>query len=122
MRIKKQWFTALPPIISTTHVFISLILFSFEIEYQGSAAVYIGLPVFLVIILHILIVINDRTMGITERIAYGFIHLPFCVVFAVSSFLLFSLHQNASIKVSAPLECLAKVSSNCLPLLYSKPH
>jgi len=114
----KNYLSAIAPIISVVHVFVSLTFYLLEIELTVSLFAYVGLPVITVVLIHIAVVIFDKNTGITERIAYGLIHIPFCVVFSVSSLLLFSLSQQKHDTQQQLEQCKTLSESKCLSHFY----
>jgi hypothetical protein len=114
-------FLALPPIISIFHVLISLALYYLGIQFQGNIFLFIGLPIVLVLVIHVIIVFIDKSMGVTERIGYALIHIPFSLVFSVSSLLILTLNNADDTKAKSTLtQCEDKSKVQCINSLYQR--
>lgn len=80
---------AIPPIISVTHVFLAILLFSLNIKYSGSLLLLFALPVVLVVLIHIYIAITNSSMTKSEHLGYALVHIPFSISFSFLALLLF---------------------------------
>lgn len=114
-------FLALPPIISIIHVFISLAIYYFDIKFQGNIFLFVGLPILFVLVIHIIIVFIDKSMGVTERIGYALIHIPFSLVFSMSSLLILNLSSIDANEAKSTLnQCEGKSKVQCMNSFYQR--
>lgn len=109
----------LPPIISIVHVLIALVMYYFGVQYQGNILLFATIPVVFVIAMHVVIIFMDKSMGVTERVGYGLVHIPFCLVFSMSSLLILTLEQEGVEKVKSTLiQCEGKSTIECVNTFY----
>jgi hypothetical protein len=109
---------AIPPIISMAHVFIAIFLFLVGFKYSGNLLILFGLPVTLVIFIHIYLAISDNSMTKSEHLGYALVHIPFSIVFSFLSLLLF-IPNNEKIDIvienqDTLLQCIDKKEVGCL--------
>ncbi len=109
---------AIPPIISMAHVFIAILLFLLGIKYSGNLLILFGLPVSIVIFIHIYLAIADNSMTKSEHLGYALVHIPFSIVFSFLSLLLF-IPNNETIDMDKKnqdglLQCIDKKEVGCL--------
>jgi hypothetical protein len=101
------------------HVLISLLLYYLGIQFQGNIFLFIGFPILFVFVIHIIIVFIDKSMGVTERVGYALIHIPFSLVFSMSSLLILNLNNiDANETKSTLTQCVGKSEIQCINSLY----
>ena len=117
---------ALPPIISMAHIFLAIILFLLDVKYYGNLLILFGLPVVVVIFIHIYIAIVDDSMSKNEHVGYALIHIPCSITFSFLALLLFipKDNQQGDVHVNSHSEalfhCVDQNEAGCLNNLYQR--
>ncbi len=118
---------SLPPILSMAHVFLAVILYLLGVGYSGNLTLLFGLPVTLVIFIHIYIAITDNSMTKSEHLGYALIHIPFSMALSFLALLFFIPKDNKQVDVHVHghskelFHCVGKVSkANCINSLYQR--
>jgi len=118
---------ALPPIISMAHIFFTVSLFLFGFKYSGNLTILFGLPVTLVILIHIYIAIVDNSMSKSEHLAYALVHIPFSMALSFLALLFFIPKGNKQVDVHVHshsktlFHCVDKSSeAGCINNLYQR--
>ncbi|AAZ28260.1 hypothetical protein CPS_2503 [Colwellia psychrerythraea 34H] len=113
----------LPPVISMAHVFLSIILYLFDIQYSGNLLILFSLPIIVVTSIHIYIAIFDYSLSKSEHIGYALIHIPFSITFSFLALLFFIPKDNGQVDASSKfkdtlLQCVDIREAECLKNLY----
>jgi hypothetical protein len=108
------------------HVFLAGILFLFSVKYSGNLIVLFGLPITLVISIHIYVAIVDKSMSKSEHLGYALVHIPFSMILSFLALLLFIPKDNEQVEVDlhrhskALFHCVDKSKAVCLNNLYQR--
>ncbi|PKH87498.1 hypothetical protein [Colwellia sp. Bg11-28] len=115
----------LPPVISMAHVFLSIILYLFDIQYSGNLLILFSLPIIVVTSIHIYIAIFDYSLSKSEHIGYALVHIPFSITFSFLALLFFIPKDNGQVDASRKskdtlLQCVDIREAECVKNLYQR--